>query len=70
MFSEIICHDLLLIIVPDVPGVVILPDGHAVSRSSDFIIYSVEAEFIDRVVAQYGPCMAIPFCWICIWFTS
>ena len=31
-------------------------DGHLVSRQSDFIIYSVEAEFIDRVVAQYGPC--------------
>ncbi|KAK7038009.1 Prephenate dehydrogenase [Favolaschia claudopus] len=39
----------------DVPGVTVLPDGHAVSRSSDFILYSVEAEFIDRVVAQYGP---------------
>ncbi|KAF8877423.1 hypothetical protein BD779DRAFT_110157 [Infundibulicybe gibba] len=32
-----------------------LLDGHAVSRFSDFIIYSVEAEFIDRVVAQFGP---------------
>ncbi|KAJ7601697.1 hypothetical protein FB45DRAFT_913945 [Roridomyces roridus] len=38
-----------------VSGVTALPDGHAVSRSSDFIVYSVEAEFIDRVVAQYGP---------------
>ncbi|KAF7311399.1 Prephenate dehydrogenase [Mycena kentingensis (nom. inval.)] len=38
-----------------VPGVVVLPDGHAVSRSSDFIMYAVEAEFIDRVVAEYGP---------------
>ncbi|RUS28262.1 hypothetical protein BC938DRAFT_482089 [Jimgerdemannia flammicorona] len=27
-----------------------------VSRRSDFIIYSVEAEYIDNVVAQYGPC--------------
>ncbi|PVF98165.1 putative TYR1-prephenate dehydrogenase [Serendipita vermifera] len=26
-----------------------------VSRSSDFIMYSVEAEFIDKVVKQYGP---------------
>ncbi|RUP47008.1 hypothetical protein BC936DRAFT_146228, partial [Jimgerdemannia flammicorona] len=26
-----------------------------VSRRSDFIIYSVEAEYIDNVVAQYGP---------------
>lgn len=31
-------------------------DGHAVSRSSDFIVYSVEAEFIDKVVAEFGPC--------------
>ncbi|PPQ85426.1 hypothetical protein CVT25_006318 [Psilocybe cyanescens] len=30
-------------------------DGHAVARSSDFIVYSVEAEFIEKVVAQYGP---------------
>jgi prephenate dehydrogenase (NADP+) len=33
----------------------VLPDGYAVSRSSDFIIYSVEAEYIDRVVSMYGP---------------
>ncbi|KAF2098096.1 prephenate dehydrogenase [Rhizodiscina lignyota] len=33
----------------------ILPDGHLVSRSSDFIIYSVEAKYIDAVVAAYGP---------------
>ena len=33
----------------------VLRDGHLVSRSSDFIIYSVEAEFIDEVVATYGP---------------
>ncbi|KAJ7172165.1 hypothetical protein C8R46DRAFT_992181 [Mycena filopes] len=38
-----------------VAGVSVLPDGHAVARSSDFLMYSVEAEFIDRVVAQYGP---------------
>lgn len=31
-------------------------DGHYVSRESDFIIYSVEAAFLDKVVAQYGPC--------------
>jgi prephenate dehydrogenase (NADP+) len=40
------------------PNVTPLVDGHAVARSSDFIIYSVEAEFIDRVVQQYGPCMS------------
>ncbi|KAF8550978.1 Prephenate dehydrogenase, partial [Imleria badia] len=39
----------------DVPSVTVHPDGHAVSRISDFIMYSVEAEFIDRVVQQYGP---------------
>jgi hypothetical protein len=43
-------------IQPDVPGVKVYKDGHAVARSSDFMIYSVEAEFIDRVVAEYGPC--------------
>ncbi|GAA6015561.1 hypothetical protein JCM11491_007157 [Sporobolomyces phaffii] len=30
-------------------------DGHHVSRESDFVIYSVEAAFLDKVVAQYGP---------------
>ncbi|KAI9788263.1 MAG: prephenate dehydrogenase (NADP(+)) [Peltula sp. TS41687] len=29
-------------------------DGHLVSQASDFIIYSVEAEMIDKVVAEYG----------------
>ncbi|KIV89978.1 hypothetical protein PV10_07329 [Exophiala mesophila] len=33
----------------------ILPNGHLVSRASDWIIYSVEAEIIDKVVAEYGP---------------
>ncbi|KAF0373301.1 Prephenate dehydrogenase [Gigaspora margarita] len=36
-------------------GLNVLRDGHAVSRKSDFIIYSVEAENIDKVVAEYGP---------------
>jgi prephenate dehydrogenase (NADP+) len=35
-------------------GVVILPDGHEVSRRSDLIIYCVEAEKIGQVVAEYG----------------
>ncbi|GAA5862173.1 hypothetical protein JCM1840_001668 [Sporobolomyces johnsonii] len=35
--------------------VVPMRDGHYVSRESDFIIYSVEAAFLDKVVAQYGP---------------
>ncbi|KAL4244874.1 Prephenate dehydrogenase [NADP(+)] [Abortiporus biennis] len=38
-----------------VPGVHVLRDGHGVSRISDWIMYSVEAEFIDKVVAEYGP---------------
>lgn len=36
-----------------------MKDGHHVSRESDFIIYSVEAAFLDKVVAQYGPCEPI-----------
>lgn len=35
-------------------GLTVLRDGHLVSRRSDFIIYSVEAAYIDRVVEQYG----------------
>lgn len=31
-------------------------NGHLVSRISDYIIYSVEAEAIEKVVAQYGLC--------------
>jgi len=38
------------------PNITPMLDGHAVSRSSDFIVYSVEAEFLEKVVAQYGPC--------------
>ncbi|PNH34838.1 hypothetical protein VD0002_g6948 [Verticillium dahliae] len=30
-------------------------NGHFVSRASDYIIYSVEAATIDRVIAQYAP---------------
>ena len=40
----------------DQPNIYPMKDGHAVARSSDFIIYSVEAEFIEKVVAEYGPC--------------
>lgn len=35
--------------------VFILRNGHHVSRRSDYIIYSVEAEHIDRIVSEYGP---------------
>ncbi|QQK44606.1 Prephenate dehydrogenase, fungal [Penicillium digitatum] len=34
--------------------VTIFPNGHLVSRISDYILYSVEAGAIDKVVAQYG----------------
>ena len=37
-------------------GLNVYKDGHHVSRRSDYIIYSVEAAFINSVVAQYGPC--------------
>ena len=36
-------------------NVTILRNGHLVSRSSDWIMYSVEAKLIDAVVAQFGP---------------
>ncbi|KAL1924949.1 uncharacterized protein VTP21DRAFT_4603 [Calcarisporiella thermophila] len=36
-------------------GINVLRDGHLVSRRSDYIIYSVEAEYIDKVVAEFGP---------------
>jgi len=32
-----------------------LPDGHLVSRASDWIVYSVEAVLIEKVVKEYGP---------------
>jgi prephenate dehydrogenase (NADP+) len=32
-------------------------NGHLVSRRSDFILYSVEAEYINDVVKTYGPCI-------------
>lgn len=43
----------------DLPGVTVLKNGHLVARCSDFVMYSVEAEFINRVVAEYGPCKSI-----------
>ncbi|OAQ24228.1 Prephenate dehydrogenase [Linnemannia elongata AG-77] len=36
-------------------GIRVMKDGHLVSRQSDWILYSVPAEFIDSVVATYGP---------------
>lgn len=37
------------------PLITVMDDGFGVSRRSDFIIYSVEAALIERVVAKYGP---------------
>ncbi|KAM0719301.1 hypothetical protein Q7P37_005206 [Cladosporium fusiforme] len=36
-------------------NVTIFQNGHLVSRSSDWIMYSVEAKSIDAVVARFGP---------------
>lgn len=45
----------------DIPGITVMPDGHHVARTSDFTIYSVEAEYIGDVVSQYGPCEFLLF---------
>ncbi|KAG7530479.1 hypothetical protein FFLO_05020 [Filobasidium floriforme] len=37
------------------PAIIVMKDGHHVSRISDFIIYSVEAAYINDVVKEYGP---------------
>ena len=34
-------------------------DGFAVARRSDFVLFSVEAANIDKVVSMYGPCMKV-----------
>ncbi|KAL7271350.1 prephenate dehydrogenase (NADP(+)) [Rhizina undulata] len=39
----------------EIRNVQIFANGHLVSRQSDYIIYSVEAELIDSVVSTYGP---------------
>ncbi|CAE6437494.1 unnamed protein product [Rhizoctonia solani] len=39
----------------DVPGINVLRDGHRVSRTADWIMYAVEAQFMDKVVGEYGP---------------
>ena len=36
-------------------NVEVMRNGHLVSRASDYIIYSVEAASIGRIVADYGP---------------
>ncbi|KAF8804516.1 hypothetical protein BYT27DRAFT_7340120 [Phlegmacium glaucopus] len=35
-----------------------MQDGHVVARSSDVIIYSVEAEFIYKMGAEHSPFVA------------
>lgn len=37
------------------PNVTVVANGHLVSRASDLIIYSVDSEHIEIIVAQYGP---------------
>ena len=48
-------YDSLVDYCRDKPRLVPLRDGHLVARESDFVVYSVEAAYIDQVVAQYGP---------------
>ncbi|EON64823.1 prephenate dehydrogenase (NADP+) [Coniosporium apollinis CBS 100218] len=48
-------HEALMEEFADSANVNIMPNGHLVSRSSDYIIYSVEAKKIDEVVAKFGP---------------
>ena len=36
-------------------GIKLYSDGHDVSRTSDLVIYSVEADRLEKVVAEYGP---------------
>ncbi|EOR01200.1 hypothetical protein E3P92_01720 [Wallemia ichthyophaga] len=57
-WSCIVCdrpenYDSLFAYYRDTP-VHVVKNGHLVSRKADFVIYSVEAEFIDRVVGEYG----------------
>ncbi|RMD42148.1 hypothetical protein DV735_g3012, partial [Chaetothyriales sp. CBS 134920] len=35
-------------------GIVVLKNGHEVARTSDYILYNVEASMIDSVVREYG----------------
>lgn len=38
-------------------NITVFPNGHLVSRTSDYIIYSVEAELVDRVVGEFAQCV-------------
>lgn len=61
-FSSRVCYDVFKQtrhVAKDIESqknVSILEDGHLVSRCSDWIVYNVEAENIDRVVKEYGKC--------------
>ncbi|KAL1583085.1 hypothetical protein WHR41_08277 [Cladosporium halotolerans] len=48
-------YDALVQEFSDRKNITILQNGHLVSRSSDWIMYSVEAKSIDSVVARFGP---------------
>lgn len=48
-------HELKESMASLLPEVEIFPNGFYVSRISDYIIYSVEAENIDKIVSLYGP---------------
>ncbi|KZV98318.1 putative Prephenate dehydrogenase [Exidia glandulosa HHB12029] len=48
-------YERLKLDMQETSSITVHADGHAVSRISDFILYSVEAEHISRVVAQFGP---------------
>lgn len=51
------CHSILNIttFITKDTNITVLRDGFQISRSCDWIMYAVEAEFIDSVVAKYGP---------------
>ncbi|KAG0164387.1 prephenate dehydrogenase (NADP(+)) [Apophysomyces sp. BC1034] len=40
-------------------GINVLPDGFHISRRCDWIMYAVEAEYVEAVVAKYGPATKI-----------
>lgn len=48
-------YDALATEFAEVKNIHVYLNGHLVSRQSDYIIYSVEAELIDSVVAMFGP---------------
>lgn len=50
------CDMLILGVGADTANIHVYENGHYVARISDFIVYSVEAEYIDAVVKEYGPC--------------